>query len=121
MQFVVTTHSSHMANKAEFSSMRYFMTTNNHNTSDFYTTKVKDFKAGVAGTLGNEVAFLQQYMTLTRCDLLFADKAILIEGSTERLLLPKMIEKLDKDNGEINLGSQYITVMEVGGAYAHNF
>ncbi|WP_242775159.1 ATP-dependent nuclease [Brevibacillus parabrevis] len=121
VQFVVTTHSSHMANKAEFSSMRYFMTTNNHNTSDFYTTKVKDFKAGVAGALGNEVAFLQQYMTLTRCDLLFADKAILIEGSTERLLLPKMIEKLDKDNGEINLGSQYITVMEVGGAYAHNF
>ena len=66
--------------------------------------------------------FLHQYLTLTRCDLFFADKAILIEGTSERLLLPAMIRKTDAASpGEPQLGSQYVTVMEVGGAYAHKF
>jgi putative ATP-dependent endonuclease of the OLD family len=66
---------------------------------------------------------LHQYLTLTRCDLFFADKAVLIEGTTERLLLPKMIQKVDseKPNEQRSLSSQYISVMEVGGAYAHIF
>jgi len=59
---------------------------------------------------------------LTRCDLFFADKAILIEGTTERLLLPRIIRKIDAENsGRPSLSSQYVTVMEVGGAYAHLF
>src|SRR3546814_16835922 len=66
--------------------------------------------------------FLHQYLTLTRCDLFFADKAVLIEGTSERLLLPAMIRKTDAAAvGEPQLGSQYLTVMEVGGAYAHRF
>ena len=61
-------------------------------------------------------------MTLTRCDLFFADKAVLIEGTTERLLLPRIISMLDKDLAEgTKLGSQYLSVVEVGGAYAHIF
>ena len=59
-------------------------------------------------------------MTLTRCDLLFADAAILIEGTTERLILPKAIEKFDVAHGT-NLSAQYLSIMEVGGAYAHLF
>src|SRR3546814_4103670 len=66
--------------------------------------------------------FLHQYLTLTRCDLFFADKAVLIEGTSERLLLPAMIRTTDAAAvGEPQLGSQYLTVMEVGGAYAHRF
>jgi putative ATP-dependent endonuclease of the OLD family len=120
VQFVVTTHSSHMANRAVFTSIRYFMASKDK-SSGFYSTKIKDLKVGAIDSLGNDVAFLQQYMTLTRCDLLFADKAILIEGTTERILLPKMIEKLDALHPNVNLGSQYVSVMEVGGAYAHHF
>ena len=62
-------------------------------------------------------------MTLTRCDLLFADGAILIEGASERLLLPEMIRKYDNGVGENapKLGSQYLSIMEVGGAHAHLF
>lgn len=119
VQFVITTHSSHMANKAEFTSIRYFMATKK--SGDFYSTEIKDLKEGAEGSLGNDVNFLQQYMTLTRCDLLFADKAILIEGTTERLLLPKIIEKFDVLYPDIGLGSQYLSVVEVGGAYAHHF
>lgn len=46
----------------------------------------------------------------------------LIEGTTERLLLPKMIEKVDGETAEgPRLSSQYVSVIEVGGAYAHLF
>jgi len=119
VQFVVTTHSSHVANKAPFESMRYFLTgtdaTGRH-------TEVKDLRKGLGGTTTDDRDFLHKYMTLTRCDLLFADKAILIEGLSERLLLPKMIEKIDVGQPlDQRLGSDYISIIEVGGAYAHRF
>jgi predicted ATP-dependent endonuclease of OLD family len=120
VQFIVTTHSSHMANKASFGSLRYFLATPNKG-ADNYSTKIKDLREGVSGPLEKDVEFLQQYMTLTRCDLLFADKVIMIEGTTERILLPKMIEKLEKTQPDLKLSSQYISVLEVGGAYAHKF
>lgn len=121
VQFVVTTHSSHMANKASFDSMRYFVATAESNTVNSYVTKIKDLKRGFSDSSSN-IKFLHKYMTLTRCDLLFADKAVLIEGTTERLLMPKMIEKVDENQSDdLKLSSQYISVMEVGGAYAHIF
>ncbi|MBK7955337.1 MAG: ATP-dependent endonuclease [Candidatus Accumulibacter sp.] len=54
--------------------------------------------------------------------MFFADKAVLIEGTTERLLLPRMIKIIDQwqPDGK-KLGNQYVSVMEVGGAYAHIF
>jgi predicted ATP-dependent endonuclease of OLD family len=48
--------------------------------------------------------------------MFFADKIILIEGAVERVLLPKMIKK-DAEK----LESQYVSIIEVGGAYAYNF
>jgi hypothetical protein len=66
------------------------------------------------------VAFLSQYMTQTRCDLFFADKAILFEGSVERLLLPAMIRLIAVGTLD-SLLADYLTFMEVGGAYAHRF
>lgn len=122
VQFVVTTHSSHMANKAEFDATRYFLSAADPKEKDTFSTKIKDLKRNFGDKSVKDNAFLHQYMTLTRCDLLFADKAVLIEGTTERLLLPKIIEKVDKDlPATTRLGSQYIAVMEVGGAYAHIF
>jgi predicted ATP-dependent endonuclease of OLD family len=66
--------------------------------------------------------FLHQYMTLTKCDLYFADKAILIEGTTERILMPRICQIVDRSLGsETKLAQQYLTTIEVGGAYAHIF
>jgi putative ATP-dependent endonuclease of OLD family len=54
--------------------------------------------------------------------LYFADKAILIEGATERILMPVLLDKVDLiDSQHPKLTTQYITVLEVGGAYAHHF
>lgn len=120
VQFVVTTHSPHMANEARFESMRYFLSVPDGN--GLRRSVIKDLRQGTGGTPVPERDFLHQYLTLTRCDLFFADKAVLIEGTSERLLLPAMIRKADTAVvGEPQLGSQYLTVMEVGGAYAHRF
>lgn len=122
VQFIVTTHSSHIANEASFDSMRYFLAQPCTEPLGMLATDVKDLQSGLSSEPAANREFLHKYMTLTRCDLLFADKGVLIEGPTERLLLPKMIEKVDK--GQLNgtkLSSQYLSVIEVGGAHAHIF
>jgi predicted ATP-dependent endonuclease of OLD family len=122
VQFVVTTHSPHVANKASFRSMRYFLAIADGSTGHCQT-RIKDLGNGFNTSLKEDEDFLHQYMTLTRCDLLFADKAILIEGTAERILLPRMIIKVDQRNGSTkpSLGTQYVSAVEVDGAYAHRF
>jgi putative ATP-dependent endonuclease of the OLD family len=120
-QFVVSTHSSHVANEAHFETIRYFLTAQDNGTGALKTV-VKDLRKGLSGKVEPDRGFLHQYMTLTRCDLFFADKAILIEGTTERLLLPKIIRRIDAVQPEgKKLGSQYLSIIEIGGAYAHIF
>ena len=120
VQFVVTTHSSHIANEVSFDAMRYFLARPREVGSNILSTRSKDLRTGLSGEEGDTRAFLHQYMTLTRCDLLFADGAILVEGTTERLILPTAIAKFDMQNGS-NLCGKYLSIMEVGGAYAHLF
>lgn len=122
VQFLVSTHSSHIANEAHFESIRYFLPSPANDRSTIWNTKIKDLRRGMSSTKPEDKKFLHQYLTLTRCDLFFADKAILIEGTSERLMLPIMIKKRDKaDTSGPKLRSQYLTIMEVGGAYAHKF
>ena len=119
VQFIVSTHSSHVANAAGFESIRYFVPTS---VNGVRHTRIKDIRQGLRGTPLEHRRFLHQYLTLTRCDLFFADKAVLIEGTSERLLLPVIIDKLEEaEPGRPKLSSQYVTTMEVGGAYAHIF
>lgn len=120
VQFVVTTHSSHIANEASFDAMRYFLARPREPGSTILSTRSKDLRTGLSGEEPETRAFLHQYMTLTRCDLLFADGAVLVEGTTERLILPAAIGKFD-DQNRSNLGGKYLSIMEVGGAYAHLF
>lgn len=118
VQFVVSTHSSHVANEAGFESIRYFLGTSVPGApAGVRQTRIKDLRKGLKGTSEPEKKFLHQYMMLTRCDLFFADKAVLVEGLSERLLLPVIIKKLETAEPDSpKLSSQYMTVMEVGGA-----
>lgn len=122
VQFIVSTHSSHIANEAPFTSIRYFLTKAPQAGRVHRQTIVKDLSKGVGGVAADDINFIHQYLTLTKCDLFFADKAILVEGTTERLLLPRMIKLLESDlSAKRGLSSQYVTLLEVGGAYAHKF
>ena len=113
-QTVVTTHSPHILYERGFRPIRYFrrlsidgeQTTEVLNLSEFYS-KTPD-----------ERDFLQRYLKLTHCDLFFADAVILVEGNVERLLLPVMIEQEEE---AVSLRSACLSILEVGGAYAHRF
>ena len=113
VQFIVTTHSSHISNQADFESIRYFSKRPDN------SIEIKDLK--MFKDMDSENAnFLHKFLTLTRCDLFFADKVILVEGQSEHILLPRMIEKFDDEN-KTKLSNEYISIIEVGGAYAHKF
>lgn len=121
VQFIVSTHSSHLANAAQFDAIRYFL---NEPTvaQGVRRTKVKDFRKGAAAIEPDDRNFLQRYMTLTKCDLYFADKVILVEGATEKILMPRILKLVDETLlPEAKLCRQYITTMEVGGAHAQVF
>ena len=113
-----STHSSHIVAESGFECIRYFDISEPvlevKNLSDF--KRMQEEEDGKAAKTRGTIEFLQQYMSLNRCDMFFADKIILIEGTVERLLLPEMIDRDAKE-----LQSQYISIIEVGGAYAHNF
>jgi putative ATP-dependent endonuclease of the OLD family len=117
IQTIITTHSSHIVNAVKFDQIRYIQ----KERQDVAYKNVKDF------SLKNpeNAVFIQKYLTLNKCDLFFADKAILIEGTAERLLIPDMIDKCEAagkfEITKQNLKSQYYSLIEVGGAYAHKF
>ncbi len=121
VQSVITTHSAHVANTVPFSNVRYIRRFKNRveykNLDDFPSSGTNDEEKK------QHKDFLQKYMKLSYCDLYFCDKAILVEGASERLLIPDMIRKCEESGefGEGSLASQYYTIAEVGGAFAHLF
>lgn len=127
-QVIITTHSSHIVSNADFESIRYF-------SKEGHTTQIKDLMKfnpmNSDGTKNTEIIkFLKQYISLVKCDMFFADKIILIEGVCERLLMPLFIKKIDneiKENNKLaekknrSLSEQYISIIEIGGAYMIKF
>ena len=106
--------------RASFEAIRYFLPISLND--GIRQTKVKDLREGLRETPERHRKFLHQYLTLTRCDLFFADKATLVEGTSERLVLPVIINKIEEAEPDLpKLSSQYMTTLEVGGAYAHIF
>ena len=112
-QVILSTHSSHMVADSGFDPIRYFKRSGDE-------VSVKDLSQ-LEPLKGDVLSFLKRYVKLTHCDLFFADKAIFVEGQVERLLLPMMLEKCADQDGCAYLTSQYISIYEVGGAYAHKF
>jgi len=114
VQVVITTHSSHVVAESGFECIRYFDNSEKPmQVRDLSTFQLREQKKdGGPETL----RFLRQHMVLNRCDMFFADQVVLIEGAVERLLLPTMIQNVAPD-----LAHKYLSVIEVGGAYAHLF
>jgi predicted ATP-dependent endonuclease of OLD family len=66
------------------------------------------------GTDSETRAFAERYLRVQHTDLLFADAAILVEGTAERMLVPLFIERYFKE-----LGERYISFLDIGGSHAH--
>lgn len=119
LQYIISTHSSHIVAESDFNDIKYLK---KQSTNSVIANSLKSLEAGYKDNgEENNYRFLKQYLTLNRAELFFADKAILIEGDTERILLPSMMKKIDGDdkNG-IPLLSQNISIVEVG-AYSQIF
>ncbi|MGW2919296.1 AAA family ATPase [Streptomyces angustmyceticus] len=119
-QFVVTTHSAHVANRGHFSDIRYFRKEEDTVESGSEPGPARTVIKDLSQVTGDE-RFLRRYLTLTRADLYFADKAILVEGASERIFVPAAEERLAATRPGETPQHQYVTLMEVGGAHAHRF
>lgn len=118
LQTFMTTHSSHIVAESDFDDIKYFVKKTNGSGFNIISKNLKDLEIlyqKEKGKNNNHFKFLKQYLTLNRSEVFFADKIILIEGDTERILLPAMIKKVDQHNNyEIPLMSQNISIIEVG-------
>lgn len=112
-QMIISTHSAHIAHELDFSCLRYFRREPATKKGEIPTATV----INLSRTFGdhNETSrFATRYLRTTHCDLFFADAAILVEGSAERMLVPHFIRsKFPK------LDQSYISLLEIGGAHAH--
>jgi len=119
LQYIISTHSSHIVADSDFNDIKYLKKAG---VNQVISKNLKDLEKDY---IGNDVEiqnfkFLKQYLTLNRAELFFADKAIFIEGDTERILLPAMMRKIDNEYPENAILSQNISIVEVG-AHSHIF
>lgn len=128
LQTIISTHSSHIVAECDFDDIKYLRKSPLANSVDAKNLKALKSEYSSDNADDNAQAelyykFLKQYLTLNRAELFFADKAILVEGDTEKILLPAMMRKFDQevpDAGAIPLLSQNISIVEVG-AHAQIF
>lgn len=123
LQTIITSHSSHITSESKFDDIKYFHKIDKKN--EVIAQNLKDLKKIYGEDEKEYFKFLKQYLTLHRAELFFADKAIFIEGDTERILLPAMMKKIDQEDEEngdktLPLLSQNVSIIEVG-AYSHIF
>lgn len=109
-QMIVSTHSSSIALECEFANLRYFRRTK---SADGLPISVVINLSNVFGVSTQNSRFVTRYLRTTHCDLFFADAAILIEGAGERMFMPFFLNKYEV------LDDAYISVLEIGGRYAH--
>lgn len=127
LQYIVSSHSSHIVADSDFNDIKYLKKEGSNNV---VAKNLKDLRKEYdEGT--TQYQFITQYLTINRAEIFFADKAVLIEGDTERMLIPTVMKKIDieeeaahKANGikddYLPLLSQNISIIEVG-AYSQIF
>ena len=112
-QMIVSTHSSHIAHELDFSCLRYFRREPATKKGEIPTATVVNLSQ-TFGDHDETSKFATRYLRTTHCDLFFADAAILVEGTAERMLIPHFIRaKFPK------LDQSYISLLEIGGTHAH--
>lgn len=112
-QVAVTTHSSEIVRLSEIQQLRVLKSEDDGcrivDLRKFHTEEIAD-KSAETQRLFN---FLY---AINFSDLLFADKVIMYEGDTERMYIQALIKEREELAG---LRGQYISYIQVGGAYAH--
>lgn len=115
IQTLITTHSSHIVSDCNFDDLIYFKRDNGTAVSKAFNSLKEKYGDEQLG-----YKFVKQYLTLNSSELFFADKVICVEGDTERILIPTMMQKVDISNpidqasNTMPLLSQNISIIETG-------
>lgn len=123
LQGLITTHSNEIARVVGPDSLRVIRQTEKSKSELFDLSKFRtSIKEKKIENLDDESEFLltnffDWFFEIGYSELIFADKAILYEGDSERLYIRKLI-KLPEFS---TLNDSYIAYIQVGGAYAHNY
>ncbi len=123
LQCLISTHSAHIVTNCDFSDIKYLKrlpcglaveAKNIHELQELYE---RDGEAGRAA-----YRFLKQYLTVNCSELFFTEKAIFVEGDSERIMLPTMMKKLDKKYpSKPPLLSQNISIVDGAGSHSKIF
>lgn len=109
-QMLITTHSTEMTKNIGLEKMRILR------PNGYLNTKVYDLDDFMKKSKNKD--FYNKFFQFNMIEVIFADKLILFEGDAERLLLKYLIVN---DNKYEKLSSQYISYIQVGGAYAYKY
>lgn len=137
-QIFVTTHSSNISSVAGLDNM--YMLAHEHSNCEsdcrqqslakLFSDKKDSEKVDVEEAIGTDEKgtskeksdkqtakeHLTKFLDVTRSDMLFADKVILVEGIAEKLLLPMFMEKCG-----CAYEDEHISIVEIGGKHFEHF
>ena len=112
-QLLISTHSSHLAHGDSFTRLRYVKRVASAGTAAKPSTEV----VNLGDAFGDDTqtrTFAERYFQVQHTDLLFADAAIFVEGTAERMLVPLFIKR---DYPE--LAKKYLSFLDIGGSHGH--
>jgi predicted ATP-dependent endonuclease of OLD family len=112
-QLLISTHSSHLAHGDRFTKLRYVKRMPSTGVGLRPTTEVVNLGDAFGDDIQTRV-FAERYFQVQHSDLLFADAAIFVEGTAERMLIPLFIKR---DFPE--LSKKYISFLDIGGSHGH--
>lgn len=125
LQGLITTHSNEMVRVTGLEHLRVIRETQRFKSEIFdlsafrKSIKLKQEQLTVSDVDGIDILanFFDWFFEIGFSEIIFADKAILYEGDTERLYIKKLITLPNYQR----LSEQYIAYIQVGGAYAYNY
>lgn len=112
-QLLISTHSSHLAHGDSFTRLRYVKRVASTGAGVKPSTEVVNLDDAF-GDDNQTRTFAERYFQVQHTDLLFADAAIFVEGTAERMLVPLFIER-----DFPKLSKKYVSFLDIGGSHAH--
>lgn len=117
-QIFVITHSSNISAVAGIDNMFMLSYERGEECSDCHQQSLEEqFKDADRKTEKNEAKqHLSKFLDVTRSDMLFADKVILVEGIAEKLLMPIFMDACG-----CSYEDEHISIVEIGGKHFEHF
>lgn len=112
IQGIITTHSHELVRASELEKIRVIRQVtpfvNKIYDMNYFKSKLKT---------DEQRDFFNLLFSINYSDLIFSSKVIMYEGDTEKLFIETLLTQEDFSK----LSKQYISYVQVGGAYAHNY